>query len=150
MIRLEETLPPLLIVTLEGKVTLDDVAVQRDAYQRRHDRSEAFGLMVDARNIELPNAEIRSALANLSNDFGEATKRDCIGVTVVIESKLAVGALTAIKWFIKSPVDLTYHTSAALALTHLIALGAPRGLHFPASCQSLVRSVDAAFKALKS
>lgn len=149
MIRLDETLPPLLIVKLEGKLTMDDVAVQRDSYQRRHERAEAFGLIVDSRAVELPTAEIRSALANLSNDFGDATKRDCIGVAVVVDSKLAVGALTAIKWFIRSPVDLTYHTSAALALAHLIELGQSRGVRFPAACQAQVRDVDNAVSAAK-
>jgi len=140
MIRISTEHYPLVVVELSGEVTMEDVETQRQAYAELHARAQRFALLIEARRVKLPSSPIRRALGELSHEYGEASKRDCIVVSTIIGSKIIAGALQAIRWFVKGDVELVYNASAVEAFEYAHAKAAKEGVTLPGA--EVARALD--------
>ena len=133
---------PLSIVALWGVLTLDDVEVMRQYYEVCHGRGGRFVSLVDARRSQAPGATIRRALADMSNTFEQQAARNTVCVVVVLDSKLLIGVLTALRWFLKTDADLRYFPTAADALASAEERLKAESLSVPLGARALIEKLD--------
>ena len=135
---------PVAVVVLSGEMNLEDVETLRRFYTAVHERGQRFATIVDARRVRgTPSSPVRRALGELTNDFQDRSKRNLVGVATVLNSKILIGALTAIRWFIREEVgELRYFDTAAAALVWIDAkLGAERQA-LPAPSRGFIERLD--------
>jgi hypothetical protein len=136
---------PIALLRMSGDVTTDDVAKMRVFYQGWHARKQRFATIVDSRTVSPPGSAIRRALSELTNDFEELRKLNTVAVAVVLDSKILIGALTAIRWFINDKQgELRYFPTAQEALEWLEPLLAREGLGVDPTARDAVTALDAA------
>ncbi len=139
---------PVALVLFSGDVTLDDVAAMARFYDRVHARGSRFATLVDARRARAPSPAVRRAMADVSNKFGERSRKNLVTVSVVLDSKLLVGALTAVRWFLKDPVDMHYFDSAAGGLAAIAEALAGEELTMTPASRALLGNLDGAVDVL--
>jgi hypothetical protein len=135
---------PIAFAILHGEVSHDDVEALRAFYEMLHARNERFATLIDARHVKVPGAAVRRALADMSNDFGPVAKKNTVTVTVVIDSQIVVGALQAIRWFLKTDVELQYQTTPLKALAYVEKKLAAENIKVPDSARTFVKRLEGA------
>jgi hypothetical protein len=143
VVRFVEDVLPVLVVILHGETTMADIDAQREVYRRWHARGAKFGLITDVRTVKIPNTSTRHALAAMASEFEEDSQKNMIAVSLVMSNKLAIGALTAIKWIMRNPAEITYHSTATAALTHIEDVARAKGIAFPIEPRALAADLDA-------
>jgi hypothetical protein len=130
---------PLVIVSLTGDISIADVGVQRELYQRVHGGAQRFALIVDVRRVHLPSKSTIRALGDLANEFGDATKRDIVCIGVILGRALAAAA-QAVRFLVRPEVDIVYFPRARDAFVYARAKARREGVELPD--EDLVRSLD--------
>jgi hypothetical protein len=135
---------PIAFAILHGEVSLDDVEALGAFYEVLHARDERFATLIDARHVKVPPASVRRALADMSNRFGARAKKNTVTVAIVIDSQIVVGALQAIRWFLKTDVEMQYQTTPTKALAYVEQKLALEKIAVPDSARAFVKRLDGA------
>ena len=131
---------PVSIAAMWGELTRDDVNAMGRHYRLMHERNHRFASFVDSRHSFVPSAPMRRALADMSNEFEQASKKNGVCVTVVIDSKVLIGVLTAVRWFVKPAVELRYFNTAIASVAHIGQRFAAEGIAMaPGTAEFLAR-----------
>ncbi|MDP2343006.1 MAG: hypothetical protein Q8O67_18765 [Deltaproteobacteria bacterium] len=133
---------PISFVAMWGTVTEDDVEGMRRYYDECHRKGGRFVSLVDSRRSSVPTAPIRRALTDMSNTFHERSVRNTVCVAVVLDSKVLIGVLSALRWFLKTDADLRYFPTAAEALAWGAERLAAEKLTVPAGAGAVVAWLD--------
>lgn len=132
MIRVDVSLWPLTVTTIEGAISLADASILADAHRdilaRREKHVNLFdGTLADT----LPDAVVRKKLAELTAHTGEASKRWAVGSAFVVTNAIVRGSITAIHWVspptIPTRVVATYDEGLAWCIGRLSAGGIALG-----------------------
>ena len=134
----------LLVTLIWGEVTLDDVESLRLASAAMHAKNQRWAMLVDARNAQAPSSKVRRALADMSNTFQDETKRNSICVAVVFESSILIGVLTAVRWFLKTDVELRYFKTPTEAMVWVDEKCKAENLRLNAGAMSFMKKLDTA------
>lgn len=130
LIAFDERHAPIFVTTFEGRLDLDAVvwhdAVATKAIQAALSQGRRVIHVVDARRVEVPNAQLRKHWATrLQQTVG--TLESMLGNFVVIDSPLLRGALTAIDWLSHEGRRIEYFSTlsdaVAVANLRLAAVG---------------------------
>lgn len=135
---------PVSFAILWGDVSLDEVAAMEQFYESLYARGQRFGAVVDARRARVPASPVRRAMADMSNRMEPRSKKLSIGTSTVLDSKILVAALQAVRWFIRAEVSLVYHSAARDSVEWMGTLLAAENLTLPSSARTLAGQLDEA------
>ena len=135
---------PIAFAMLHGEPSLGDVEQLGAFYDALHARMERFATVIDARHVKVPPASVRRALADMSNRFGPLAKRNTVTVCMVIDSQIVVAALQAVRWFLKTDVELQYQTTPRKALAYVEQKLALEKIAVPDSARTFVKRLEGA------
>ena len=135
---------PISVAAVWGDVDLDDLVAMERYYSSIYDLEKRFCSLVDARRARVPASPVRREMAEMSNRLAVRSTRLSIATSTVLDSQILVGALTAVRWFIRSEVTLVYHSSGVESLEFLTARAVAEGLAVPPAARDLVMKLDAA------
>jgi hypothetical protein len=137
--------PAVAVAAMWGDTTLEDVDVMRHHYRAFHAQGHRFVTFVDARRANVPGSAVRRAVADMSNEFVEDSKKNSMGVIIVLDSKLLVGVLTAIRWFLRTDVtQQEWFASATACRPRIEELLTAEKLAFPEGLVPFLKKLDAA------
>ena len=135
---------PLVLTVMWDETTLDDVEKMRSAYEAVHAEGRRTAFLVDSRRVRAPSPSVRRALADMTNGFAEAAHKNTIGTVVVLDSAILVGAMTAVRWFIRHDSPLDYTKTAVVALQSLASRASAEHVVFPPEVKAVAEALDRA------
>ena len=133
---------PVSLVAMWGDATLADVEAMRRFYDACHAQERRFATLVDSRRSAVPSVAVRRALADMSNDFAERAKKHTVCVAVILDSKVLIGVLTAVRWFMRDNAELHYFPTAKDGLAWIEVRLARESLPVPPAARALVARLD--------
>lgn len=130
LVAFDERYSPIFVTTFEGRLDLDSVVWHDDLSTKAIANATRAGRrsihIVDARRVEVPNAQLRRYWATRIQQ-STGTLETMLGTFVVIDSPLLRGALTAIHWLCNEGRRIEYFSTLAAAVAiadlRLAALG---------------------------
>lgn len=133
---------PLVIHRIRGAVTNDDVVAIRAFYAGIHARKQPFIHLVDGRTAERPDATVRTQLADIAKTTLAETKALQIANAIVLDGRLTVGVMTALRWAVPAPVPEKYFGTVHEAMAWLEGHAAARGIKLTAEARAYVARLD--------
>jgi hypothetical protein len=98
---------PIVVFTLSGTVTIDDVAVLARLSDDALGREAKHVNIFDCRGVvERPSALVRQKLAEYTAASGNRSARFALGSVVVVESPILRSVMTAIHWVAKPTIPI--------------------------------------------
>ena len=134
---------PLVVSFAWDAIFLSDVAYLDEAYRTLHARGEVFCQVIEVCGSKVPGPDVRKALGDLTQRFEPDTEKHLLGNAVVLDSRLAAGALTAIQWVSGQKQRIHYASSMAHAIAHVLNENGDR-LTVPPAGLDYVAKIDAA------
>lgn len=132
---------PLSLVTLRGTVTIDDVNVLRAHYAVLHARGQRFVTLTDGRGVSVPNAAIRRAFADMSNDLADLAERNTICGAVLVDSTVLLGVVRAVLWLTRGNVKIRCFGAPMAAYGYLCTSLAAENLTMPAAGRAAIEAM---------
>ena len=148
MFALHDDLFPLTYAFTWRESTLEDVAITEEKLSAIHLRNQKMVQIFDLRDSTLPNSAVRKALADMSNRFEERVKKNVVVSVIVVNSKIAAGGMTALRWATGGWLKLRVCASAEAALAVCIEVGTV--LRIPTEASHFCQRVDTAVLAQKN
>ena len=128
--------------------TSEDVAHSERRLDLMHERNQKMVQIFDLRDSSLPNAKIRREMADMSNRFEKRVKQNVIISVIVLNSKIAAGGMTALRWATGGWLNMRVCANANSALA--LCREAGPEIQFPSEASLFCKRVDAAVKAKKN
>jgi len=135
----------VVTVVMRGTLSIDDATALIELMKSTYAEQVAFALIVDARGVSVPTADVRRRLSENPRKAEELADDRGRHVAVVLNSGLVRGALTALMWFMPKNVAIHPVKTAAEALVHLQSVGHPNVPNDAATVQAFARQTDAAW-----
>jgi hypothetical protein len=105
-------LAPLVVFTIHGDMSLDDIDAMFESWRTVFARKERFVSLSDARGAKsMPSAKERARVAEGIRSIESLSVRYSLGNATIVSSPLIRGALTAIEWIQKPKVASAYFGS---------------------------------------
>jgi hypothetical protein len=98
---------PVVVFTLSGKVTIEDVALLARRSDEALGREAKHVNIFDCRSvIERPGAVIRQKLAEYAEASGPMSARFALGSAIIVRNAVLRGVMTAIHWVAKPTIPV--------------------------------------------
>jgi hypothetical protein len=135
----------VVTVVMRGTLSVHEATALIDLMKSTYAEQVPFALLVDARGLSVPTADVRRGLSGNHRDTAELAADRGRHVAVVIDSGLVRGALTALMWFMPKNVAIHPVKTATEAMAHLQSVGHPNGPADVSAVQAFARQTDAAW-----
>ena len=129
---------PLIIHTIRDPVSAADVDLMRVFYRELHTRKQPYLHLVDARTTSRPEATVRAKLAEFTKEMLPASALYQVCNAIVLDSRVAAGVMTALRWAVPAPAPEKYLSSFPSALQWVDEHARARGLLISAEARAFV------------
>jgi hypothetical protein len=132
---------PFVTSAVVGELTVADVPHVRAFYDDVLGRKQRFLNLVDARGAQRPDSVVREQLARLTTDLLPLTKELQIANVILLDSRLAAGVMTALRWAVPAPVPEKHFASIEDAFEWLDQRGRPEGVRVTPEAREHARTL---------
>lgn len=134
---------PIVVTTYPFRMSLAALPAYHAEYERVLAREQPFVSLVDMRPcVEMPDADVRRAMAEWGDRVAEARMRWVLGVSFVVTNPLVRGALTAVHWQTPPRQPTVVVSTPTEGLAFLLERLATAGIDPPATVDALRDGLD--------
>jgi len=102
---------PILAITYPPIVTPEEAELHYEELTTYLQRSQPFGVLIDARPADVPNAPERARIAAFLRETAHLSARTVVGVALVMKTTVGRGVMTAVLWLFTPPFPVQHVTS---------------------------------------